>query len=111
MGKLRSKAGETLAEILCAILVTGLGVAFLAGMIEAASRLDRKAARTASNLYSCVTKAEDPASAVSTYPTAESGTVPVEMAGGATVNMKVTFYGHKDQVTAYRGTEPEATAP
>ncbi len=111
MRKLRSRAGETLAEILCAILVTGLGVALLAGMTDAAARLERKAAQTASNLYSCVTKAEDPASSESTYPTEESGTVPVELAGGATVNLKVTFYGRKDQVTAYRGTEPEATAP
>lgn len=110
MRKLRSKAGETLAEILCAILVTGLGVALLAGMTDAASRLDRKTAWTVSKLYSCVTKAENPASSESTYPTEESGTVPVSVEGNA-MDIQVTFYGRKDQVTAYRGTEPEASTP
>lgn len=111
MRKLRSKAGETLTEVLCAVLVTGLGVALLAGMMDAAASLDRKTAQTVSKLYSCVTKAEDPASSESTYPTEESGTVPVKIGDGDPVNLKVTFYGHKEQVTAYHGTEPEASAP
>lgn len=105
MRKLRSKAGETLTEVLCAVLVTGLAVALLAGMMDAAARLDRKTARTVSNLYSCVTKAEDPASTESTYPTDVTGTVPVSV-DGREDNLKVTFYGHEDEVAAYDWTEP-----
>lgn len=111
MRKLRNKAGETLAEVLCAVLVTGLAVALLAGMMDASVSLDQKTARTVSELYSSVAKAEDPGSTVSTYPTEETGTVPVEVEGEA-VNLEVTFYGHKDQVTGYRATEPpESSEP
>jgi len=109
MRKRRDRRGETLAETLCAVLVTALAVALLASMVSAASRLDRKTARTTSELYQSVSKAENPSANAGTYPTESGGTVPVQVADGE-VDVAVKFYGHKDQVVSYRE-EPEESTP
>lgn len=110
MRKLRSKRGESLVETLCAVLVTALAVALLAAMVDGAARLDRKTAKTSDEMYQAVSKAEDPESTLSTYPTESAGTVPVEVDGRDVDPLDVKFYGHGDQVTSYRE-ETEASTP
>jgi len=105
MRKRPSKAGETLTETLCAVLVTGLAVALLAAMISAASRLDRRTAQTAAELYGSVSRAEDPASE-----TVGGGTVTVEIEGDSH-SLEVKFFGNQDQAVSYRAAEPEASTP
>lgn len=100
MRKRRSKAGETLTETLCAVLVTGLAVALLAAMISASSRLDLKTDRTAAELYECVSQAESQTSG-----TKENGTVSVEVAGESRPPLDVTFYGIAEQAVSYRAAE------
>jgi len=95
MKKLRTKAGETLMETLCAVLVTGLAVALLAGMFSASSRLSKKAAQAAAELYDTVSGAERAAD------TAEDGHVTVEI-DGTEVTLPVKFYGEADQAVSYR---------
>lgn len=112
MNRLRSKAGETLVEVLCAVLVAGMGVAALAGLLSAAARLDREAAQASSKLYSCVNGAENPEAAVADgYPTEAAGMVPVAVEDGEAVNLPVRFYGWEDQVVSYRREDREADAP
>ncbi len=110
MRKLRSKRGESLVETLCAVLVTALAVALLAAMVNGASRLDRKTAKTASEMYQAVSKAEAPSSNLSTYPTESEGTVSVKVDERDVGQLDVKFYGHGDQVVSYRG-ETEASTP
>lgn len=104
MRKLRNQRGETLSETLCAILVVGLAVALLAGLISAASRLDRKAAQANAALYQAVSQAEG---------AADSGTpgqITVTV-NGVETSMNVTFYGNKDQAVSYRTPSPTEGTP
>jgi len=103
MGKLRNRRGETLTETLCAVLVAALAVALLAGMVSATSRLDRKTAQAAGQLYQSVNQAENAGPATGT------GEIAVQVAGRE-VELEVQFYGNKDQVVSYRR-EPEGMEP
>lgn len=104
MRKLLNRRGETLSETLCAILVVGLAVALLAGLISAASRLDRKAAQADAALYQAVSQAEG---------AADSGTpgqITVTI-GTGTKTVTVTFYGDKEQAVSYRTASPTEDTP
>ena len=104
MRKLRNRRGETLSETLCAILVVGLAVALLAGLISAASRLDRKAAQANAALYQAVSQAEGAADS------GTSGQITVTV-NGVEKPINVTFYGNKDQAVSYRVTSPTEGTP
>ena len=104
MRKLRNRRGETLSETLCAILVVGLAVALLAGLISAASRLDRKAAQADAALYQAVSQAEGAAGS------GASGQITVTI-GTGTKTVDVTFYGNKDQAVSYRTPSPTEGTP
>lgn len=104
MRKLRNRRGETLSETLCAILVVGLAVALLAGLISAASRLDRKAAQADAALYQAVSQAEGAAGS------GTPGQITVAI-GTGTKTVDVTFYGNKDQAVSYRTLSPTEGTP
>ena len=42
--KLRSRSGESLAEVLCAVLLAGIAISLLASMVTSAAKLNRAAA-------------------------------------------------------------------
>lgn len=106
MGKIRDRRGETLVETLCAVLVLALGVALLAAMISAASRLDRKTDQAVADLYQSVSGAENPALTAS--PT--EGTVSVQVGEGTAETVPARFYGNSQQVVSYR-IKPEEGTP
>lgn len=105
MGKFRDRRGETLVETLCAVLVLALGVALLATMISASSRLDQKTDQAAADLYQSFSGAEK------MTPGADSteGTVSVQVGDGTAKTIPARFYGDSDQVVSYRIKTEEGT--
>lgn len=93
------KKGETLTETLCAILITGLAVALLAGLIGASSRLERKSAGGTSELMQAVSDAEAAGEALG------NGYVTV-IVDGVETTVPVFFYGDTDWAVAYREETP-----
>lgn len=93
--KKRANAGETLTETLCAVLVTGVGVALLASMISASSRMQRNYQQK----YAALTDAVAAAETAST-PTVGTASITVQL-GGKTATIPVSLYGNKDWVLSY----------
>jgi len=56
--KICSNRAETLVEALCAVLITALATALLAGMVSSAARLNEAAVSNDDRLYTSVTEAE-----------------------------------------------------
>lgn len=89
------KKGETLTETLCAILITGIATALLAGLITASSRLEKKSAAGASQLMDAVSNAEAAG--------AETGGGDIKITvDGTEYTVPVTFYGDTEWAVAYR---------
>ena len=57
--KLRSRAGETLAETLVALLVSSIGLMMLASMINSSARLITKSRSVLSDYYAEINKLEE----------------------------------------------------
>ena len=51
MRKLRSKSGETLAEVLVAILVVAVSASLFLGMVAVAARINRQAVKADARFY------------------------------------------------------------
>ncbi len=101
--KLRSRAGESFAEVLVALLVVVLAAVLLVGMYSASSALDKNAMEGDKKLYEAVSKLEtvDP-----TDPTATTGTVTITedttgVGTGTSVSIEVNIY-EQDGLTAYQ---------
>ncbi len=56
--KLRSQAGETLTETLCAVLIVGLAAALLMLLLASSSRMNRTAEARQAKLYEDLSQAE-----------------------------------------------------
>lgn len=93
--KLSACRGETIAEVLVAILVAGLSVALLAGMITAATRLNATARKADAALYSELAAAEGRTKILE-----ETGSAQLTL-DGDTYHIPVTVYGVQDGLTAY----------
>ncbi len=93
------KKGETLTETLCAILVTGVAAALLAGLISASSRLETKSAAGASQLMDAVSNAE------ATEGTTETGEIKITV-DGTEYTVPATFYGDTEWAVGYREGTP-----
>lgn len=93
--KLSARRGETIAEVLAAILVAGLAVALLVGMISAASRLNASARRADEALYQELAAAEGRKT-----PALAAGQVTLTI-GDKDYDLPVSVYGTEDGLTAY----------
>ena len=95
--KLHSRRGETLVEVLAAVLICTLAVLMLTSFAVAAMRIDKTAETGDETFYAALNAAEaqgkttpDPA-----WPSPTTGTIKVENStGGASVpDLPVQFYG------------------
>lgn len=92
--KICSNRAETLVEALCAVLITALATALLAGMVTSASRLNEAAVNNDDELYSSVTEAE-------TFSGVSDTEREISVAVGGKVNtFTVDVFG--DVVTSYK---------
>lgn len=98
MKKLKSRSGETLAEVLVAILVVAVSASLFLGMVSVASHINRQAMEADSRFYKAMSllecfEAEDGAAQT------RSGSLQVE-GGGFSETLPVTvFYG--DDMVSY----------
>lgn len=92
--KLCARRGETLTEVLCALLVAAMCSLLLATMLSAAARLNKGAHSADEAAYAALSAAEERAG------TGEGGSVAVQ-SGGFRVSFPVTVYG--DSLTSYAG--------
>ncbi len=102
--RLRARRGETLTELLCAVLVTAIAMALLTAMITSASRMNRNAELADKKLYQALSEAQSGTSPV----TADPNTVDVSVTNGAAqnkVSFQVVFSGDADELLAYAPTE------
>ena len=58
MRKLRSKSGETLAEVLVAILVVAVSASLFLGMVAVAARINRQAVKADARFYKAMSLLE-----------------------------------------------------
>lgn len=95
--RLRSRAGESIAETLLALLIASLAMMMLAGAISAAGGIVTRS-RTAMEEY----YGED-AKLAAHSGTPNGGTVTIAIEGGGSASYAVNFYtnARADQVTAY----------
>lgn len=99
--KLHSARGETLVEVLAAIIVCTLSVLLLASCAMTAMRMNKTAQDYDDGYYDALNYAEsrggvtpDPAAtAPASTPTATDGTVTVERTGYPASSVPVTYYG------------------
>lgn len=99
--KLRNVRGESLVEVLAAVLVCTLSVLLLASGAMAAARMNRAARDHDGSYYAALNYAEsrgasapDPDAAPASAPTATAGTVTVaEKSGTGSVSVSVLYYG------------------
>ena len=91
--KLLSRRGETIAEVLVAILLIMLASAAFAAMVSSASKVNAKAAAQDVKLYDALSAAEKKtASADATV----SSSVTVEPSVGSNFTIGVTYYSDAD---------------
>lgn len=93
--KLKSKKGETLAEVLCAMLVVTLTSVAFATMVSAASNMNARSRQADKELYAALSAAETAGEEIG------EGSVQVQI-GGQTHNFKVYYYGVDGELAAYR---------
>lgn len=93
MKKLRNSRGETLVEVLAAILISALSVTLLFGCVMATSEMDMKAQKQDDAHYSAFTEADaqndaievqegDPTPYVTITRGSDSATPPIDIYGG-----------------------------
>ncbi len=105
MRKWKDGRGETLIEVLAAILIGALSVTLLFGAIMASTTMDRQAQDMDKNYYEVLSKAERQGSGDELFtPETMPGTPPVvtvkDADGGAEVKIeKVTFYGGEGAIS------------
>lgn len=96
--KLRSRSGESLAEVLCAVLLAGIAISLLASMVTAAAKLNRTAALADEAMYTSLAAAEGRTQELS----ASSGNLNVTVENvAAPVVFEVKFYGVQDELISY----------
>lgn len=99
MRKLRSKSGETLAEVLVAILVVAVSASLFLGMVAVAARINRQAVKAdarfykAMSLLECFEAEEDAVEQ-------RSGSLQVEGSGVSEELPVTVFYG--DEMVSYQ---------
>ena len=99
MRKLRSKSGETLAEVLVAILVVAVSASLFLGMVAVAARINRQAVKAdarfykAMSLLECFESGEDAVEQ-------RSGSLRVEGSGVSEELPVTVFYG--DDMVSYQ---------
>ena len=91
--KLRSARGETLVELLCAILIGSLSVALLFGMVTASGNMDRSARAADKTFNESLNGAEARTSALAAVPAGAEVTVGNEDVTPDTATPSVKFYG------------------
>lgn len=104
MNKLQSRAGETLAEVLIALLVSTLALMILAGMISSTTNVVKASKQKMDEYYAENRKLEDFSGGGSATVTITIGTHAVEVPVVYEQNDKM---GNRI-VTAYRYAEPAA---
>lgn len=99
--KLRSARGESLVEVLAAVLICTLSVLLLATSAMAAARMNRAARDRDGSYYAALNYAESRGAAApdmsvdtASAPTVTAGTVTVaEKAGSGSASVSVLYYG------------------
>jgi hypothetical protein len=99
--KLKNKKGETIVELLAAILVGTLSVALLAAGIAAAGHIESQADQSDTEFYEALSEAE-----AKTTPSI-SGAVATVREGARTVSIPIDVYG-SDGVWSYRASQSES---
>ena len=99
MRKLRSKSGETLAEVLVAILVVAVSASLFLGMVAVSARINRQAVKADARFYKAMSllecfEAEEGAVEQ------RSGSLRVEGSGVAEELPVTVFYG--DDMVSYQ---------
>lgn len=102
MKKHRFKRGETMSEVLVAILLVVLSVGLLATMVGVSGRMLGKADQKDAELYQALKDAET--AVAGTELSRENMTVKAEAEGKIPkeVTYQVDYFGAADSVTAYR---------
>lgn len=93
--KLRTRAGESFAEVLIALLIIALAALLLAGMYSSSAALDKAAMDDDKELYEALTRLETGEGATETPTTVSVGDET------HTVNMDVNIYT-EDGLSAYK---------
>ncbi len=102
--KLRSRAGESFAEVLVALLIVAMAALLLAGMYSASSALDKNAMESDKKLYEAVSKLETTDPAATETPstiTITEETTPGGGTGTTVPPIEVNVYT-EDGLTAYQ---------
>lgn len=92
--KLRSRRGESLMEVLIAILIMALSCAMIAGVTRAAILINRRASDATEKFYTDMSRAQQSSTS--------SGTLTVAGTGGVgSVDIPITISGTADGLRAY----------
>lgn len=97
--KLRSARGETLIELLCAILIGSLSVALLFGMVTASGNMDRSAREADKTFNESLNGAEARTSGLAVVPAEAKVTVGNNAVTSDTATPSVKFYGGQGAVS------------
>lgn len=89
--KVRDNRGETLIEVMAAVVVTALSIALLFGTIMACTKIDQSARQSDQEHYSALTKAE-----VQNEGAGEVSVTVVNKGNNAQNVLKATLYGEKN---------------
>lgn len=89
--KVRDNRGETLIEVMAAVVVTALSIALLFGTIMACTKIDQSARQSDQEHYSALTKAE-----VQNDSVGEVSVTVVNNGNGAQNVLKAMRYGEKN---------------
>ena len=95
MRKLRSKSGETLAEVLVAILVVAVSASLFLGMVAVAARINRQAVKADARFYKAMSLLEEEDAVEQ-----RSGSLRVEGSGVSEELPVTVFYG--DDMVSYQ---------
>lgn len=117
MKKLQSARGETLTEVLCAVVVCTIAVLLLATCATMAANIGKSTQDTDESYYAALHYAETrgvvtPAASPAVTPTSTEGTVYVQKTGGGlsfSTAEPVTYYG-ADGLWSFAGPTPTPTA-
>lgn len=93
--KLRSRCGETLVEVLCALAIVALCTVVFATMISAASDMNAETVNGNGEMFAALSSAETGADAIGT------GAVKYSVDGGAEETVSVTYYGADGMAVSY----------
>ncbi len=101
MRKWKDSRGETLVEVLAAILIASLSVTLIFGAIMASTTMDRQAQDLDGKYYEVLSKAESQGSGDELSGTTSKVTVAKKVVAGASAEKEVTvtFYGGEGAVS------------